>query len=308
MAASYPDEVWKAIQDLWSVSEKKVSWRIILEQVADALNCDVPSIKSASQKCERERWEKSVKKVVKKGVKDTVKKLKDLPPSDLSKILDESRTKGEDFTDENSSENTGKNDENLQGSTGVACIDKYVVGKQTYIEQLIARFRNHSVNLFMINGKFSSALSDFYDEFMETDFSKATDAERQAFSTKLSILERVSYISNVHTRSSEVNLKMLIGLHGLESDDFKDREAAKAIRTEKMAVIDAKLKEQEGAIMDQKREMLMRDISLIESGMDEDYLESEQQAIQAQADEDEALVLHEQGLQERFENREGNDE
>ena len=56
----YSDDVWKAIRLLWEASPPTVSWRVILEQVASALNCEVPSIAAASTRCKSETDRKSV--------------------------------------------------------------------------------------------------------------------------------------------------------------------------------------------------------------------------------------------------------
>ena len=78
--AGYSDDVWRAIRLLWEASPPTVSWRVILEQVASALNCEVPSIAAASTRCKSETWLKSVKKGVKKGVKNSVKNMNNFNP------------------------------------------------------------------------------------------------------------------------------------------------------------------------------------------------------------------------------------
>ena len=55
MRQVYSDKVWKAIRELWEVSPKTTSLKMILEQVGDALGQKLPAEAVVYRRLKRER-------------------------------------------------------------------------------------------------------------------------------------------------------------------------------------------------------------------------------------------------------------
>lgn len=102
---TYPDDVWEAIKLIWE-SMPKISWAEVLRQVAQSMQCDVPSISTVSERCKAEKWNKIPNKIPKSNQKNSVK----IRQGKVGKNKSNS-TGCNEFLSEKISEKFGKNSE-----------------------------------------------------------------------------------------------------------------------------------------------------------------------------------------------------
>ena len=296
MANEYAPEVWKAIHDIWSVSPKNVGWRIILENVKELLNCDVPSISVCARRCDKEMWKKNIKKVVKKGVKTTSKNIEILNKVLTSENPKKTMTSDEILSVEITRLKGGENNSENTIETGVACIDRIVSQSESNTEKLVSQMRQQAANGFVMNSRFQTALSDLFDDFCDTDWSKAEEAQRLAFASRKAFIESVMYTLETASKSSERYIKMIAILHGLDPDDFKDRAQEQAKRSAQMDKMDDRLIEIKRQMALDKEKVFMRDVAAMEVG---EYTEEEEKVLAEIAAEEEISE------EDQLENRNG---
>ena len=263
----YSSDVWKAIRLLWEASPPTVSWRVILEQVSRALNCEVPGIPTVSTKCTAEMWAKSSKKVPKKSAKNSAKNMQSFRTSD--DIENEIKTviSSEDFQDQDKDFSHQKNAKKVRGelvaSEGMERIEKAAAKAISGTEQLVEKLRESQVGMFNVNVMCITQLQDFLKKVLDAE----TLEDLELLKAQMSMIAGAAEMGETLSRTQERVLKGLIGLHGLNPDDFKDRVEAQQMQNKIMLELDAKMEQVKRDMLDQKAKVLNRDIAAIEAGV-----------------------------------------
>lgn len=265
--AGYSDDVWRAIRLLWEASPPTVSWRVILEQVASALNCEVPSIAAASTRCKSETWLKSVKKGVKKGVKNSVKNMNNFNPEKEIENQIKTVIYGETLNPEKEDSFEVKDVKKVRGelvaSEGMELIEKAAAKAVSGTEQLVEKLRESQVGMFNVNVMCITQLQDFLNKVLSAE----TLPDLEFLKAQMSIIAGAAEMGETLSRTQERVLKGLIGLHGLNPDDFKDRVEAQQMQNKIMQELDAKMEHVKRDMLEQKAKTLQRDIAAIEAGV-----------------------------------------
>lgn len=263
----YSDDVWRAIRLLWEASPPTVSWRVILEQVASALNCEVPSIAAASTRCKSETWLKSVKKGVKKGVKNSVKNMNNFNPEKEIENQIKTVIYGETLNPEKEDSFEVKDVKKVRGelvaSEGMELIEKAAAKAISGTEQLVEKLRASQVGMFNVNVMCITQLQDFLNRVLAAE----TLEDLEFLKAQMSMIAGAAEMGETLSRTQERVLKGLIGLHGLNPDDFKDRVEAQQMQNKIMLELDAKMDQVKRDMLDQKAKVLNRDIAAIEAGV-----------------------------------------
>lgn len=265
--AGYSDDVWKAIRLLWEASPPTVSWRVILEQVSTALHCEVPSIAAASTRCKAEFWLKEVKKGVKKGVKNSVKNMNNFNPEKEIENQIKTVIYGETLNPEKEDSVEVKSVKKVRGelvaSEGMERIEKAAAKAISGTEQLVEKLRESQVGMFNVNVMCITQLQDFLNKVLSAE----TLPDLEFLKAQMSIIAGAAEMGETLSRTQERVLKGLIGLHGLNPDDFKDRVEAQQMQNKIMLELDAKMDQVKRDMLDQKAKVLNRDIAAIEAGV-----------------------------------------
>lgn len=265
--AGYSDDVWKAIRLLWEASPPTVSWRVILEQVSTALHCEVPSIAAASTRCKSETWLKSVKKGVKKGVKNSVKNMNNFNPEKEIENQIKTVIYGETLNPEKEDSVGVKSVKKVRGelvaSEGMERIEKAAAKAIIGTEQLVEKLRASQVGMFNVNVMCITQLQDFLKKVLDAE----TLEDLELLKAQMSMIAGAAEMGETLSRTQERVLKGLIGLHGLNPDDFKDRVEAQQMQNKIMQELDAKMERVKRDMLDQKAKVLQRDIAAIEAGV-----------------------------------------
>ena len=253
-AIRYSDEVWAAIKKLWEVSPKATSLQTILQQVAESLQCDVPSVGGISKKINREKWKKLTQKELKNFVKNDVEK---------DKVIDKNENKinklKTDIYDEKIDTKINKNSQ--QKMSVITCAEAST--KLNKIESL----RKQAWNIFGITQTAIEGLAEYIAKLETTDFSQADEQDLKVLTFELSVFEKMVNIANTASMVNERNTKMLIGLHGLDFDDFKDRQAIEQQRTAQLLKLDNLLEEKRLLMAEQQKQAFERNLAAIEDKM-----------------------------------------
>lgn len=263
---SYSDDVWKAIRLIWEASPSTVSWRVILEQVATAMSCDVPSIPTASMRCKTEGWKKSLKKSLKKGAKNVTKNMQDFSPA--NDIKNEIKTViCEDYFGNEDSEILGlkipkKVHGELVASEGMERIEKAAKKANNSTEEMVEKMRSSQVGMFNVNVTCITQLQDFLAKVIEAESLE----ELELLRAQMAMIAGAADMGETLSKTQERVLKGLIGLHGLDPDSFKDREQSKSIRDKTMLELDAKIDQVKREMKANKAKALARDIRAMEEG------------------------------------------
>lgn len=262
MANGYSEEVWESIRKVWETSPKNVSWRMVLEQVSALLNCDVPSIVSATKRCEREKWKKVAQKAVKKGLNQGLKNLENLNENLNPKIP--RKTVVSTHVLNSAIESLNSDEHTLE--TGVACIDQITSKTASNIERLVGRIRQSLNQRDAVSNRLRAERLSLIDEYFDIDWKLASDEQKMEFAAKKSFLSGIQFDAEMDSKTSERDMKMFIIAYGLDPDDFKDREQEKAQRSAKMDELDERLLIVKKQMALDHKAVLMRDVSLIEAG------------------------------------------
>lgn len=253
-AIRYPDKVWAAIKKLWEVSPKATSLQTILNQVAETLECDVPQKSALSKKIINEKWKKLTKKELTDKVKsmDTIQDIVSIDES----LENDSKTNGCDNVV------NLKNTENL-----IKKIDTISYYEATQKLNKIEELRKQAWNIFNITQSAIEGLAEYIAKLETTDFSQADEQDLKVLTFELSVFEKMVNIANTASMVNERNTKMLIGLHGLDFDDFKDKQAIEQQRTAQLLKLDNLLEEKRLIMAEQQKQAFERNLAAIEDKM-----------------------------------------
>ena len=263
----YSDDVWRAIRLLWEASPPGVSWRVVLEQVSATLNCEVPSIPTVSMRCKSDGWKKSLKKSLKKGAKNSAKNMQDFSPT--ADIENEIKTviSDDNFSGENGEILGLKNPKKVRGelvaSEGMERIEKAASKAVSGTEQLVEKLRASQIGMFNVNVMCITQLQDFLKKVLDAE----TLEDLELLKAQMSMIAGAAEMGETLSKTQERVLKGLIGLHGLNPDDFKDRVEAQQMQNKIMLELDAKMDQVKRDMLDQKAKVLNRDIAAIEAGV-----------------------------------------
>ncbi|MEC7120785.1 MAG: hypothetical protein VXW65_12905 [Pseudomonadota bacterium] len=263
---SYDPEVWKMIREVWEVSPLSTSWKTILEQVAEALNTAVPSIPTVTRKQAREKWCKANKKAAKKGLKTTNKKLEKIVTHTDNKTSVETDDYVEFFTTEKPDDFSLTNDN--ENHSALVALEKAQQPSKAIRERLsdpaklVRTMRSQAVSIFSIEVMVTEGTCQYLNEI-----SKARSPEEIELATaKMAAFAGTSEVFDRLSRGHERMIKSLAGLHGLDPDDFKDKQA----RSEATLIKIEGLKEKSAAKMrnmrEQQRIFLLRDVAAMDAG------------------------------------------
>lgn len=251
----YPDKVWKAIKRLWEVSPKATSLQTILNQVAETLECEVPSVQAVTVKIKREKWKKLSAKALKKSVDFGVESQQDLN----SKNSQENDSKTNNYKEVINSENNIE----IIGKKMELVVHAKAGDKLSKIESL----RKQAWNVFNITQSAIDGLAEYIAKLETTDFSQADEQDLKVLTFELSVFEKMVNIANTASMVNERNTKMLIGLHGLDFDDFKDKQAIEQQRTAQLLKLDNLLEEKRLLMAEQQKQAFERNLAAIEDKM-----------------------------------------
>lgn len=266
MTTSYDPKVWTMIREVWEVSPISTSWKTILEQVATELSTAVPSIPTVTRKQAREKWCKANKKAAKKGLKTTNKKLeKIITPIDSEKSAETDDYVGFFTTekpDDFSLTNDNKSDSALITLGHAQKPSKAIRERLSDPAKLVRTMRSQSISIFSIEVMVTEGTCQYLNEI-----SKAKSPEDIELATaKMAAFAGTSDVFDKLSRGHERMIKSLAGLHGLDPDDFKDKQA----RAEATLVKIEGLKEKSAAKMhnmrEQQRIFLLRDVAAMDAG------------------------------------------
>lgn len=253
-AIRYPDEVWRAIKKLWEVSPKATSLQTILNQVAETLECEVPSRQSAEAKIKREKWKKLTSKELQEFKKNYVATQQETQQEQVFLVVDNERE-----IDENC--NIKKEKEN------VAKLELITYAEASTKLNKIESLRKQAWNIFNITQSAIEGLAEYIAKLETTDFSQADEQDLKVLTFELSVFEKMVNIANTASMVNERNTKMLIGLHGLDFEDFKDKQAIEQQRTAQLLKLDNLLEEKRLLMAEQQKQAFERNLAAIEDKM-----------------------------------------
>lgn len=264
---SYSDDVWKAIRLIWEASPSNISWRVILEQVAATLNCDVPGIPTVSTKCKNEKWQKKLKKTLKSDAKNGAKNMQNFRTPIVIESEIKTVTSGDDFRSSDAENSEPKNAKKVRGelvaSEGMERIEKGAQNAVTSTEQMVEKMRSSQVGMFNVNVMCITQLQDFLNRVLDTK----TVEDLELLKAQMSMIAGAAEMGETLSKTQERVLKGLIGLHGLDPDEFKDRAEAKNLQNKIMRELDSKLVEVKREMKANKAKVLARDIRAMEEGV-----------------------------------------
>lgn len=263
---SYDPEVWKMIREVWEVSPISTSWKTILEQVAEELNTAVPSIPTVTRKQAREKWCKANKKAAKKGVKTTAKKLAEIVTDSCNENSSETNHCDDFFTSEKSDDFLAT-DDNENHSALVALEkaqqpSKAIKQRLSDPAKLVRIMRSQCISIFSIEVMVTEGTCAYLNEINEA---KSTEAVELA-SAKMAAFAGTSDVFDRLSRGHERMIRSLAGLHGLDPDDFKDKQARSEATLIKIEGLKAKSAEKMQRMREQQRIFLARDVAAMDAG------------------------------------------
>ena len=253
-AIRYPDKVWAAIKRLWEVSPKATRLQTILNQVAETLECEVPSRQSAESKIKREKWKKLTQKELQEFKKNYVATQQETQQEQVFLVVDNERE-----IDKNC--NIKKEKEN------VAKMELITYAEASTKLNKIESLRKQAWNIFNITQSAIEGLAEYIAKLETTDFSQADEQDLKVLTFELSVFEKMVNIANTASMVNERNTKMLIGLHGLDFDDFKDKQAIEQQRTAQLLKLDNLLEEKRLLMAEQQKQAFERNLAAIEDKM-----------------------------------------
>lgn len=270
MAISYPPKVWKALKLLWE-SSPKITWQQLVDDIAETLQCDVPSGSVVRRRAMAEKWKKTVKKQVKSDNKSLKKK--------TSKVTSEN----DDKLTENKEENDVINPVILMSDSGqndgFEQVKQQATANSVKSSQIILNLRNRSFRLgafFDITMESIEhvrdeviSLGEFTDEEMalpHDELEKLMMARQFSIRQKMSFVGGLSELGDTMSKALERIAKVECVAWGLEPDSFKDSADIKAQRSAALKDMDEKLQESRKIMLEDKKKALMRDVSAIEAG------------------------------------------
>lgn len=270
MAISYPPKVWKALKLLWE-SSPKITWQQLVDDIAESMQCDVPSGSVVRRRALAEKWKKTVKKQIKSDSKSLKKR--------TSKVTSENNDNSTENTEENDvinpvilSSDSGQND-------GFEQVKQQANANTVKSSQVILNLRNRSFRL----GAFFDITMDSIEhvrdeviklgEFTEEEMALPKDElEKLMMSRQFSIRQKMSFVGGLSelgdtmSRALERILKVDCVAWGLEPDSFKDTTEIKAQRSAVLKSMDEKLEEARQKMLEDKKNAFMRDVSSVEAG------------------------------------------
>lgn len=253
-AIRYDDSVWKALKKIWEVSPKSTSLITVLNQVAENLQCDVPSIATLSKRIKTEKWKKLTAKQLKQLVKNDGKNEEDFCNQENEETETETDT-CEIFFQLEKNKNAEKK------------IDKISYAEASTKLNKIESLRKQAWNIFNITQSAIEGLAEYIAKLETTDFSQADEQDLKVLTFELSVFEKMVNIANTASMVNERNTKMLIGLHGLDFEDFKDKQAIEQQRTAQLLKLDNLLEEKRLLMAEQQKQAFERNLAAIEDKM-----------------------------------------
>jgi hypothetical protein len=257
--------VWQCIREFWEVAPLSTSWKTILEQVADHLSVEVPSIPTVTRKQAREKWRKANKKIVKKGVKTTAKKLAEI----VSEFSDESTAETNDCDVVLSTETTDDLTVTVvsDSESGFAVLERLPEPPKQLLERLsdsrklVRTMRAHTVTIFGSEVMIAQRLL----KYLETiDACKSVEAVELA-TAQMAAISGSSQILAILTKSNLISNQNLVALHGLDPDDFKDKQARAEATSMKIEELKAKTKEKMDRMAQGYQQFRYRDVAAMDA-------------------------------------------
>jgi hypothetical protein len=266
MAAGYDSKVWAAIRELWEISPRSTSWKTILEHVAQEMNTEVPHVSAVTRKQAREGWRKTINKTVKKGVKTTVKKLEKIDSELRGENQEETDTSDANFDSENSEnltvEDVNKNDAALVVLESMPERQKGMRERLSDPKKLVRFMRSQAVTIFSIECMVTEGTYSYLCEVNKA----GSPADVELASAKMAAFAGTAEVFEKISRGHERMIKSMCGLHGLDPDDFKDKQARSEATLIKIEVLKGKSAERMQRMREQQRIFLARDVAAMDAG------------------------------------------
>lgn len=278
-ATGYPDEVWAFLRSTWE-SSPKITWAALAQTAQDELGIDVPSPSVICRRSKSEKWQKAVKKAVKKSNKSLARETVKKTTESVSK-MGSSRVKNGTHNAKNS--NTENDIENHEKSdTQRVKNDVKLVKFDSQKEQESEKFKNSELTALKVVKKTRdnlAKLSDFArdtldslthvrDELQNMDFQTATEDEVQAIKFKMGITSQMIE-QNLKQSITLTNLaKSEAMFWGLEFDELKDKQEQQARRTAVMNASNDKLEQAKLEMERTKKAQFLKQLEIIEMARD----------------------------------------
>lgn len=270
MAPSYPIKVWNALKLLWETSPK-ITWQQLVDDIAESLQCDVPSASVVRRRAMSEKWKKTVKKQIKSDSKNLKKR--------QSKVTSENDGNSTDNQEEIEVTNpvilasdSGQND-------GFEEVRQKASANTIKSAQVVLNLRNRSYRLGAFFDITMESIEHVRDEVIKlgefTDEEMALpkdELEKLMMTRQFSIRQKMSFVGGLSelgdtmSRALERILKVDCVAWGLEPDSFRDTTEIKAQRSAVLKSMDEKLEEARQKMLEDKKQAFMRDVNSIEAG------------------------------------------
>ena len=266
MSTSYDPAVWKMIREIWEVSPLSTSWKTILDQVAETLSTAVPSIPTVTRKQAREKWCKANKKAAKKGLKTTNKKLAKIvtpiEPKNSAETDDYSSFFTSEKSDDCSSLHDNKNNASLVTLDHSEKPLKAIKERLSDPAKLVRTMRSQAVSIFSIEVMVTEGTCQYLHEIGKA---KSTE-EIELATARMAAFAGTSEVFDKLSRGHERMIKSLAGLHGLDPDDFRDKQARAEATMVQIEILESKSREKMLRMRQQQQEFMMRDVAAMDAG------------------------------------------
>lgn len=270
MSITYPVKVWKALRLLWE-SSPKITWQQLVDDIAETLQCAVPSASVVRRRAVSEKWKKTVKKQTKSDSKNLKKR--------QSKVTSENTDNDVDNKEEINVNNSVILVSDSSQNDGFEQVSQQANANSVKSSQIILNLRNRSHRLgafFDITMESIEhvrdeviGLGEFTDEEMalpHDELEKLMMTRQFSIRQKMSFVAGLSELGDTMSKALERIAKVQCVAWGLEADSFKDSTDIKAQRSAALKDMDDKLQESRRIMLEDKKKAFMRDVSDIEAG------------------------------------------
>lgn len=259
----YPDDVWEAIKLIWE-SMPKISWADVLKEVAQSMQCEVPSISTVSERCKAEKWVKIPNKIPKSNPKNSVKIRKEKTDKNNS------NSKGyNEFLSEKISRKMG--DDTEKKALTVPELKIIVEEARTEQSRVIERHRQSS--------DLVSTLRDYLLTQADEVFSLPLKMDDKDF--EVTAVKHLKLITLLEKKSSIAMALTIINKNAQETQfkawgikEITDEDAEKA-RQQDYQKLDEDLAKERDEVKVQQQQLFVERTRLIESGAFEERTQDE---------------------------------
>ncbi|MGE3921084.1 MAG: hypothetical protein AB7F64_09190 [Gammaproteobacteria bacterium] len=251
---TYPDDVWEAIKLIWE-SMPKISWAEVLRQVAQSMQCEVPSISTVSERRNAEKWVKIPNKIPKSDPKNSVKIRKE------SKVKNETNSTGcADFLSEKISRKMG--DDTEKKALTVPELKIIVEEARTEQSRVIERHRQSSDLVSTLRDSLLTQADEVFSLPLKMD---DKDFEENAVKhlKLITLLEKKSSIATALTIINKNAQETQFKAWGIK--EITDEDAEKA-RKQDYQKLDEDLAKERDEVKVQQQQLFVERTRLIESG------------------------------------------